>query len=422
MKKLLIISYLFNQDKAVGAVRIRGLVKYLPSFGWDCVILTVHGYTDSSLSGKVITTAERDTITAWKSRLGFNLKKPIREQFGVNVYKEKNIFVDFFINVVKEVFAYPDIHKGWYSHAVQDGEKIMEHQKFDAILSSSGPETSHLVAHELKDTFGIPWVADFRDLWTQNHYHSYSFIRKFFEKRLEVSTISSADALVIVSPVMANELKTLHTQKKVFFIPNGYDNDSVNPAEPLPSIFTITYTGQLYKGRRDPELLFRAIHELASEDLIDLKDFAVHFYGWMESWLDEDIIAYHLEDVVKIHGLVSREESIHLQRQSHLLLLLTWDNPEERGVYTGKIFDYLAARRPILSVGISGGVIDELLDTTNAGVHGAGKDKIKGEIRKFYDEFKRSGSVEYRGIEREIQKFSHKEMAKQFAVVLDQIT
>jgi glycosyltransferase involved in cell wall biosynthesis len=298
----------------------------------------------------------------------------------------------------------------------------MEHQKFDAILSSSGPETSHLVAHELKDTFGIPWVADFRDLWTQNHYYSYSFIRKFFEKRLEVSTISSADALVIVSPVMANELKTLHTQKKVFFIPNGYDNDSVNPAEPLPSIFTITYTGQLYKGRRDPELLFRAIHELASEDLIDLKDFAVHFYGWMESWLDEDIIAYHLEDVVKIHGLVSREESIHLQRQSHLLLLLTWDNPEERGVYTGKIFDYLAARRPILSVGISGGVIDELLDTTNAGVHGAGKDKIKGEIRKFYDEFKRSGSVEYRGIEREIQKFSHKEMAKQFAVVLDQIT
>ena len=421
MKKVFIISYLFNQDKAVGAVRIRGLVKYLPSFGWECVILTVHGNADSFPSAKVITTAEKDTITAWKNRLRFNLKKPIREQFGVKVYKEKFFFIDFFINAVKEVFAYPDIHKGWYTFAVQAGKKIMEIEKFDAILSSSGPETSHMVAHELNNTFGIPWIADFRDLWTQNHYYSYSSIRKFFEKRLEVNTISSADALVIVSPVMAEELKILHPQKKVFYIPNGYDNDSVNPAEPLPDIFTITYTGQLYKGRRDPELLFRALHELASEGAIDLKDIAVHFYGWMESWLEEDIATYNLEDVVKIHGLVSREESINLQRRSHILLLLTWDNPDERGVYTGKIFDYLAARRPILSLGISGGVVDELLDTTHAGVHASEKDKIKVEIMKFYDEFKRSGSVEYRGIEREIQKYSHKEMAKQFAVVLDQI-
>lgn len=421
MKKVLMISYLFNQDKTIGAVRIRGLVKYLPEFGWECVVLTVKCGSESSAAGKVISTPERDTITEWKRRLGFNLKKPIREQFGVKVYKEKNIFVDFFINAVKEVFAYPDIHKGWYTYAVQEGKKIMEHEKFDAIFSSSGPETSHLVAHELKNTCRTPWLADFRDLWTQNHYYSYSDIRKFFEKRLEVRTISSVDALVVVSPVMAEELRILHTRKNVFYIPNGYDNDSVNPGLPLPKILTITYTGQLYKGRRDPELLFRALSELASDGKLDLKDIAVHFYGWMESWLKEDITTYHLDDVVKIHGLVSREESVHLQRQSHLLLLLTWDNPAERGVYTGKIFDYLAARRPIFSIGISGGVVDELLEKTNAGVHASDIDTIKVEIKKFYDEFKRMRSIEYRGIEVEIQKFSHRAMAKQFAFVLDGI-
>jgi glycosyltransferase involved in cell wall biosynthesis len=141
----------------------------------------------------------------------------------------------------------------------------------------------------------------------------------------------------------------------------------------------------------------------------------------MESWLEDDITTYHLEDVVKIHGLVSREESIHLQRQSQLLLLLTWDNQTERGMYPAKIFEYFAARRPIISIGISGGVVENLLEKTNAGIHASDKDKIKDEIKKFYDEFKLKGSIEYKGIEMEIQKYTHRGMAKQFAIVLDQI-
>jgi hypothetical protein len=265
MKKVLIISYLFNQDKMVGAVRIRGLVKFLYEFGWESVVLTVNCNSNSPPLCNVISTSERDSITEWKLMLGFNLNKPVREQLGVKVYKDKNKFVDFLINAVKEVFAYPDTNKGWFSYAVRDGKKIIENEKFDAIISSSKPETSHMVAHELKKHSGIPWVADFRDPWTQNQYYSYSSIRKFFEKRLEVNTISSADALVSVSPIWAEELKILHTKKNIFCIPNGFDNDCINPGEPLQNLFTITYTGQLYQGRRDPEHLFRALYELELE-------------------------------------------------------------------------------------------------------------------------------------------------------------
>ena len=388
MRKVLIISYLFTHDTAIGAIRMRGLAKYLPENGWECTVLTV----DSGLGGSpfkdVIATSEKDRITAWKIRLGFNLNKPVREQFGLKIYKEKNIVVNFLVNMIKEVFAYPDIHNGWFEYAMIEGIALMETRKFDAIISSSGPETAHIIAHELKQRNATFWVADYRDLWTQNHYYSYSPIRKFFEKRLEKKTISTADALVTVSAHMTQELISLHKGKVAYFIPNGFDNDSVNPGSPLSPNFTITYTGQLLRGRRDPEPLFWAIHELVREGCIDLRDITVHFYGWCENWLEDDIKKYALEDVVKIHGLVAREEAIRFQRQSQLLLLLSWNTPEERGVYTGKIFEYLAAKRPIFSIGTSGGVIGELLEHTQTGVHLYNKEKVKEALKKFYEEYK----------------------------------
>ena len=140
--------------------------------------------------------------------------------------------------------------------------------------------------------------------------------------------------------------------------------------------------------------------------MIDPATIEVHFFGNHEGWLINDVKKYNLEHIVQIHGHISREESIQKQRESQVLLLLTWNDPREKGVYTGKIFDYLAARRPILAIGLHGSVVTDLLLQTQAGVNVASDAEIKDQILQLYREYKENGFVNFSGIHsgnREIQ-------------------
>lgn len=105
-----------------------------------------------------------------------------------------------------------------------------------------------------------------------------------------------------------------------------------------------------------------------------------------------------------------------------MLLLLTWNHPDEKGVYTGKLFDYLAAQRPVLAMGIPGSVIEELLDETQSGLYVSSIEELKSAILSYYQEYKLTGKVTYKGNPVEIEKYSHREMARKFAEVLDSIT
>jgi glycosyltransferase involved in cell wall biosynthesis len=325
------------------------------------------------------------------------------------------------IKLWEEIFAYPDFVSGWRKPAVNFANKLINSECIDAIISSSGPPTCNLIAKDLKEKHDIPWIADFRDLWTQNHYYQYSRFRHFFETKLELRSLSSADALTTVSQPLVVKLKQLHPAKKIFSIPNGFDPLQKNPGLPLPRQFTITYTGSLYRGKRDPEPLFQVLGEIVSNGLVDPNDLSVEFYGPREDWLKDEAKRYGLNGIVKINGAISRDASIEKQRRSHLLLLLTWDKPEEKGVYTGKVFDYLAAGRPILSMGISGGVVEDLLKCTGAGFHVSSQEDLKRIILNTYQEYKSTSTINYHGSVSEIDRFSHVEMARKFSAVLDEL-
>jgi hypothetical protein len=282
--------------------------------------------------------------------------------------------------------------------------------------------TSHIIAEKLKEQFGIPWVADFRDLWTQNHYYPYSPLRRMIERRLELRTLSAADVLVGASQPIVHDLRTLHKQKPVHSIPNGFDPAEINttPAK-LTDKFTITYTGNLYPGKQSPEPLFAALRDLITEGSTDASDIEVRFYGPEAGWVDQQAEHYELTSVVHQLGMVPREIALNKQRESQLLLLLKWNDPKQRGVYSAKIFEYLAAKRPILAVGGFPDVVDELLRETKAGVSGRTKEEIKALLLRLYQEYKSSGAANYSGDEAETSKYSHREMAKKFAVVLGQL-
>lgn len=423
MKKLLIISYKFPPDPDVGGLRIQGLAKYLPKFGWETIILTTILPANPDAQFRVIQTPYCNVIDTWKRRFGFRPEECVKKEIGITTQKNKKSFIDHILTFLEEIIAYPDAQRGWYNYAVEAGSEILDNENVDAIISSSKPETCHCIAKELNLKCDIPWIADLRDLWTQNHYYPYSPLRRFIERRLEIKTLSKVDTLVTISKNLAATLGTLHRGKTIYTIPNGFDPQELNiPCVDLTDKFTITYTGNLYQGKRDPAKLFIALHDLILEGSVSPNDIEVRFYGPNEDWLENDVERYGLQDIVNVYGIIPRKVALDRQRESQLLLLLLWDHPEEIGVYTAKIFEYLAAQRPILAIGGPKGVVEDLLGGTNAGGYATSVEDVKKALEEFYSEYKQKGNVSYKGERAKIDKYSQKEMAKKFAEALDTLT
>ena len=325
----------------------------------------------------------------------------------------------FLYRYYREIAHYPDSEKGWKPFAVKAGDELLQKEDIDAMISSSSPVTTHIIAKELKKKHKVPWVADFRDLWTQNHNYSYSPLRKLFENRLELETLSTADALVTVSRLWAKELGILH-KREVYTVTNGFDPDKMSDEKANLTKFTITYTGQIY-GKQDPSKLLFALKDLISRGAIDPKDVEVRFYGPVDGSLAKKTEKYQLSAIVRQYGTVPREVSFEKQRESQLLLLLKWEDPRERGWYSGKIFEYLAAKRPILATGGTDDVITELLNRTNAGTDAQTIEDVKGALRKLYAEYKLRGEISYQGNAEKVSRYSYREMARKFAEIINTI-
>jgi len=421
LKKVLIIVCWYP-PQPYPSLRIVGLAKYLSECGWQPIVLTT-SLGKLSPQFRVIETPYRDVLAFWKRLFGFNpnenIRKQVNERFAI---ASKNRLVDFIFSRFGEIFNYPDLHRGWKPFAVKAGGEVLQEEGIDAVLSSSMPVISHLIAKELKARHKIPWLADFRDLWTQNYTYNYGPLRKWVDRRLELKTLSSADALVAISQPAAEKLGTLHKGKQVYAITNGFDPAEINsPPANLAAKFTITYTGNIYSKGQDPSKLFAALRDLVADGAMKPDDIEVRFYGRKEAWVEKEINDCGLSGIVTQNGVVPREIALEKQRESQLLLLLKWEDLQESGVYTGKVFEYLTARRPILATGGSSDVVDELLNETGAGICAPSVEDIKDVLKKLYQEYKLKGEVAYQGKESSVNKYSHREMARKFAGILDSL-
>ncbi len=410
----------FSQNNIIGPIRLRGLAKYLPEFGWEATILTLKSNEGFQSPFKVI---ELD-CNCTNSRLSKYIIKNFKT--NPNLYNHSSQYQklssSIILKFVKDMFFHSGYDKSWYKPAVEEGTKILKEEQFDAILSSSPPVSSHLAAKNLKDKFKIPWIADFRDLWTQNPYTNYFFIREYFERKLEIKTLKNADAITTTSSHASEDLKILHRREEVYPVLNGFDTDQNMKNIRLSDKLNIAYTGSLYNGKRNPKLLFKAMNELNIENSVELSDFSIEFYGPIEGWVKEEIEKYGLGNIVKLHGVVSRDDILRIQRETQILLLLSWNNPKEKGIIPGKIYEYLAAGRPILSIGPPQGPVKDLIESTNAGIHLSDYYSVKNSIKNLYAEFKINGKIQYNGIPEEVNKYSQEKMAKKFAFILDEIS
>ena len=430
-RKVLLVSFQFPPQASMAAIRLGKFAKYLPQFGWEPIILT-RNKTEDSPSISPLEIDDSSIIRTPYSFLYHNIYqravagKPDHQKATVQRIAGKGVssiarLLSFISRQPSVRLLIPDV-TGWYPHAIRSGHELLKREDVEIVFSSSPPFVSHLVASHLHRRTNIPWIAEFRDLWAQNPYIPKLQPFQSLEEHLEKSTMRGSNLLITVSTPLAKELEQLHNKETVI-ITNGFDEEDYTEIIPLTSKFTITYTGSIYHGRQEVSSLLEAVKLLQAEGRVYPENFELRFFG-------NNVIAevapmvkkYNLHELVKTYGLVPFTESIERQRESAALLLLGWNDPREKGIYTGKLFEYLGAKRPILAIGLKGDVVDELLNMSGTGTMLTEVEEVKAVLDHWLDEFETCGEINsyYNPNESVIAEFSRKKQAQKLARLFDE--
>lgn len=271
-------------------------------------------------------------------------------------------------------FLIVDEQVGWLPFAVSTGRRMLAADHFRAIYSTSTPYTDHLIAYQLHQQSGLPWIADFRDPWIGNmHLRFATPWHKSIVQNMERRIVQSADRIIVVSPPMGESFcKRIPDipSTKVFCVPNGYDLADFENAQPQKrtnDVFYLVYTGSFYTQGRTAEAFLRAINAIVVSGQIPRQKLRIQLVGDLGKATRRWIGELGLEDIIETPGCVSHAESIGYLISADALLLVIGDSQGSAAVFTGKIFEYLAAGKPVLCLA-GEGVSSQLIREAHVGV------------------------------------------------------
>ena len=286
----------------------------------------------------------------------------------------------------------PDLTDYWVQGAVSRAREL---PRFDVVFSSAGPYTAHLAAMKIRRAGGAGrWVADFRDLWVDNHIYRGLFPFTLRERRLERVCLHEADLIVTVSEGLRRTLRA-KTPRPVELVYNGYDPQPLEAlaAErffPADGLRRLVYTGSLYASRQDPSALMRGLHLLQDQRPERASRLRVEVAGTSGRAWRRCAAAHDVAEFLHDRGTVQREDALRMQRDADALLVIDYADPET-GVLTAKLFEYLASGPPIVVIGSHpGSPIGRLVADAGRG-HYVSDDRQ--EIAAFLQRFVVEGAV-----------------------------
>lgn len=344
MRRVLMVNYYFPPLGGIGSLRALKFATYLPEFGWEPTVLAPRDgayYRDPSLAypeARVVRTGSLEV-----SRLG-------KRAMAAGGTDTEAAVVGPFLGRAREMmrrFIYrPDSQVGWYPFAVSAGRRALRAQRFDAIVSSSFPITAHLVARRLHRDTGLPWVAEFRDPWTD--LLDPGDPRRPRDERLERALVTDAAAVVVPSPDWG-ELFRGKGARAVSVITNGYDPADIPVCRP-PKGFVVTHVGSLYPDRQDLSAVWPALVALRASRSIDLR---LRFVGELGSAVRREIETHGLGGVLEETGFLPYREALAEMTASSVLLVAGARDkrPLLKGMIPAKVFEYLGTGLPVIYVG-----------------------------------------------------------------------
>jgi len=377
-RRVLLLSYYFPPAGGPGVQRALKFVKYLPEVGWTPTVLTVRKGAfpahDRSLADDVPTEATVHRTPSLDPHW-FYARLTGRSDDEVNVGSvegQEETWMETVARWIRANFFLPDARVGWVPFAVWRGCRLIAEANVDAILTTGPPHSTHLAGAALQALTAVPWVADFRDPWTDiNYYDELPHTRwaRRLDAALERMVLRRARAVTTVSPTWRNLLvqKTDRSATDaVTVVQNGFDVDDLSPggAAPATDAFEVTHVGSLYASR-NPTGLWRALRRLRDEGAVPA--LRIRLVGTVDPNVREALAAQGLMDVTEIIPYVPHDEAVAYMRRAGLLLLSIEAFPQDEGMITGKIYEYLAAGRPVVGVGPPDGDAAALLRKTDGG-------------------------------------------------------
>ncbi|MBN1668946.1 MAG: glycosyltransferase [Anaerolineales bacterium] len=372
--RILIISYYFPPFNTIGAVRVGKSAKYLQQFGHEIQVITAR---DQAIYKQLLPPS-------------LTLELPAGQVHYCGPGK-----------TAQESTASPQPRWSTRLHAIRRSQllwafpaatcsnALLRQWQPDLIFASALPTAALLAAQRVSRKWQIPWVAELRDLWSDNRYIDYPNWRRHFEALLERKTLSSASGFVTVSEPLAEILRQkYHKPTQVIF--NGFDPDDLPDAPRLPATddkVQIVYTGSLYPGKRDPVQLFAALRALGPV----ADHFRVTFYTPDREYLQTLIDRMGVAAWVEGHAPIAYREALQQQRAADVLLLLIWDQAHAAGTLTGKIYEYIGARRPILMIGNRTSAAAALVRERSVGAVCTTASEISSQLQHWWQQKNRGG-------------------------------
>jgi glycosyltransferase involved in cell wall biosynthesis len=364
MKKVLIISYYWPPAGGPGSQRAVKFAKYLPDFGWEPVILTVrkgeYTYLDPSLesdiSAKMIVrrTPSIEPFLFYKKIAGLKSGESIPI---AQLMQKKTGFKNRIFNWIRANLFVPDARIGWIPFARKTAKQLVRDHQINMIFSTSPPHSSQLIGKYLHRKFKIPWVADFRDPWTDIQYYkiaSRNFFARKLDKHYERTVIESANHITAVSRGLIQGFRDKINNNgsgKFTVLPNGYDpTDFQEQPVDQNKIFWILHTGNM-NVTQNPAGLWEALSHWLVENPGYRSRVRVKFIGRIHPEIVNIIREYELEDVTEIESYKPHEQIIRDIEQSALLLSVVPDVLDNLGIVLSKNFEYIGSSRPILIFG-----------------------------------------------------------------------
>ena len=401
MKRVLIITYYWPPCGGGGVMRWLKMSKYLPEFGWQPVIYTPENpdpsVIDESLETEIHPATEIIRTPIWEPydiyRKLTGKKSETKFKSGYISEASQGNWKDKLSVFLRGNLLIPDPRVFWVRPSTKFLRKYLIDNPVDLIITTGPPHSMHLIGAGLKKHFpDIPWLADFRDPWTEiDFYHRLKLTRlaDSIHRKMEKKILEKADVVTTVSPYLKGTTEKL-AGRRVDVIYNGFDPADFNfMGSPDNNYFTISHFGAFNRDR-NPTLLWKALGELKQENPDFASVLKIKLIGQTDETIITEIEEEGLLENLVVYNHMQHLEGLELIAKSQLLLLPLNDAPNVRGILPGKMYEYMALRRPILAVGPPDGDFAKIIHETETGFVHSFNDMqgIKSTLNKLYEDFK----------------------------------
>lgn len=431
MKRVLVITYYWPPSGGSGVQRWVKFAKYLPQEGWQPVIYTPENpeYTviDHTLGAEIPQEAEilrrpiLEPYNAYRRLMGKGASTDLKTLVTPISGNRKGWKQRLSLWIRANLFL-PDPRVGWVKPSVAFLKQYLAEHPVDVLVTTGPPQSMHLIGRRLHEELGIPWIPDFRDPWTKwYNMANLPLTARSWRKhrRLEQQVLDDATAVLTVSPFVQRDFQA-QTNTPVAMVPNGFDAEDYME-EPSPDgFFNLTQTGFLSAGG-NPVVLWKVLGEMAAATPAFREALRIRLCGLVDPEVKESIVREGLASNLVDLGYQPHAEAVREQQNASVLLLPLRDAPEMRVILPGKLFEYMAARRPILGFGQTDGAQALLLQETGTGVMVGWDDEtaVKAFVGKAWRQHVEGGVPATTG---DIDRFSRRSTTHELALLLDRVS